>query len=255
MPLRRLHPGLCSVTLRRLPAARVARLAADAGLTCVEWGADVHVPPGDAATAATVRELTAAAGLRVSGYGSYFRAGGTAPEQSDAVVDAACRLGAPRIRIWAGTRGSATATPRDRAAVVDATRRIADTAGAAGVRVAFEFHAGTLTDTAGSTLRLLREVDRPNVGTYWQPPNDAPDAAALAGLREVLPHVAAVHAFSWWPGTERHRLTRREALWRAVIARLRDVDGPELDVLLEFVVDDDPALIAPEAATLAAFTG
>lgn len=254
-PACRIATGLCSVTLRRLPPARVVELAAQAGLACVEWGADVHVPPGDAATAEAVRAHTEAAGLRVSGYGSYFRAGATDPAQLGAIVDTARRLGAPRIRLWAGVLGSAEATPADRTLVVAATRRLADAAGEAGIELAFEFHGGTLTDSATSTLDLLRDVARPNVHTYWQPPNDVPDAPALAGLVRVLPYVAAVHVFSWWPGTERLPLTRRASLWRAAFGHLQGARRAGLDALLEFVPGDDPALIAAEAATLRDLSG
>ena len=62
--------GMCSVTLRALPVDAVLRVAVDAGLACVEWGGDVHVPCGDLAAADRVRALTAAAGLAVASYGS-----------------------------------------------------------------------------------------------------------------------------------------------------------------------------------------
>ena len=51
--------GLVSVTYRRLPAEAVVRLAKDAGLACIEWGSDVHVPessvPGCRSAARTRR--------------------------------------------------------------------------------------------------------------------------------------------------------------------------------------------------------
>jgi hypothetical protein len=120
---------------------------------------------------------------------------------------------------------------------------------AAGVTVAFEFHGGTLTDDPGSTLRLLAEVGHEAVGTYWQPPNDVPDHDVLAGLDTVLDAVAAAHVFSWMPGTHRLPLSARGDLWRDAFTRLRG-RGRTCDVLLEFVPDDDPALLAGEAAAL-----
>src|SRR4051812_32305936 len=67
--------GLCSVTLRRLAVPEVLAAAAAAGLECIEWGGDIHVPPGDSALARQVGAATADAGLQVASYGSYFRAG------------------------------------------------------------------------------------------------------------------------------------------------------------------------------------
>ena len=38
--------GVCSVTFRALSVEEVAQLAASAGVQAIEWGGDVHVPPG-----------------------------------------------------------------------------------------------------------------------------------------------------------------------------------------------------------------
>jgi len=65
-----LQPALCSVTFRALAPPAIAELAASAGLAAVEWGADVHVRPGELVAARTVRSLTEANGLRVASYGS-----------------------------------------------------------------------------------------------------------------------------------------------------------------------------------------
>ncbi|GGZ86441.1 sugar phosphate isomerase/epimerase family protein [Streptomyces bluensis] len=241
--------GLCSVTLRHLDVAGVLAAAVEAGLECVEWGADIHVPAGDEAAAARVRAATEEAGLAVASYGSYYRAGSTDPAAFDGVLRSAVLLGAPRIRIWAGVTGTDETSPEGRTAVVEDTRRAAKLAAEAGVQLAYEFHRNTLTDGADRTLRLLNAVDHPDVRTYWQPPLDLPDAEAVAGLDTVIDRVAAVHAFSWWPGTTRHPLSTRAELWRTVLARLRARRRP-LDVLLEFVPENDEKVLAREARTL-----
>jgi sugar phosphate isomerase/epimerase len=153
------------------------------------------------------------------------------------------------VRIWAGETGSAGATADERGAVAAVTREAARQAAGEGVELAFEFHGGTLTDTAESAVRLLSDVDHPGVRTYWQPPQGEPDSAALDGLDRVLPWVTAVHVFSWWPRDERHPLGTREPLWRAVFSRLAE----PCDALLEFVPGDDPAQVATEAASLLRF--
>ncbi|MGW0583559.1 sugar phosphate isomerase/epimerase family protein, partial [Streptomyces sp. NPDC002920] len=200
-------------------------------------------------TAARVRDATEAAGLAVASYGSYYRAGHTDPAEFEPVLRSAVRLGAPRIRIWAGATGTEATTPAQRSAVVADTRRAAELAAEAGIGLAYEFHRNTLTDGADRTLRLLEEVDRPDVHTYWQPPLDTPDAQALAGLDRLAGQVAAVHAFSWWPATTRLPLDARADLWRTALGRLR---GRHLDVLLEFVPDNDENVLAREAGTLRA---
>jgi 3-dehydroshikimate dehydratase len=245
----RFSAGLCSVTLRHLPVRQVVDVAAAAGLSCVEWGGDRHVPPGNTRAAALARQVGLDQGIRVASYGSYFRAGPDGADGFAAVLASAVALGAPRIRIWAGDVASAAATAQHRRAVVDVARSVAEQASDAGVRVAFEYHGGSLTDTADSAARLLQDVDHPAMGTYWQPPVAAPDAAALDGLERVLPWVAAVHVFSWWPGERRLPLDARAPLWRAVFDALHRT-GRRYDTLLEFVRDDDPAHIVADGATL-----
>lgn len=237
--------GLCSVTYRALPPGEVLAGAAAAGLRLVEWGADVHAPPGDPAALRQLRQRTSDAGLTVSSYGSYWRAGQDDLPAFTDLVESALALGAPRIRVWAGGEGSATVTAGTRKRVTDALRDAATAAAERGVTVATEFHPGTLTDTAASTARLLEDVAHPALSTYWQPPPGEPDDQAVDGLRAVLDQVSAVHVFSWWPDRHRLPLSARESLWRRVIDLV-----PPVDLLLEFVPDDDAGVLAREARTL-----
>ncbi|MES9589823.1 sugar phosphate isomerase/epimerase family protein [Streptomyces sp. NPDC088190] len=243
------RPGICSVTFRRLPAAEVARLAADAGLEAVEWGADVHAPPGDPDTVRAAREASDRHGLICCSYGSYFRAAPGETAGFPGIARAAALLGAPRVRVWAGGAGSDAATPRERSGTAAGLREAARIAADHGLELALEFHGGTLTDTVASTVRLLDEVGADNLRTYWQPPQNAPAEEALAGLRALVERVSAVHVFSWWPGNHRLPLADRADLWSEVFDLL-NARGVPLDALLEFVPGDDPAVLAREAGTL-----
>ncbi|WP_082484198.1 sugar phosphate isomerase/epimerase family protein [Arthrobacter sp. Leaf141] len=240
-----LRPGLCSVTLRAVDIDAVARTAAAAGLAGIEWGSDVHVH--DAGSAAGARSATLAAGLRVMSLGSYYRAGSFGNFAD--VLALATELGAPRIRIWAGDAGSADASAAQWDGVVEDTRRVAALAAARGVSLAFEYHGGTLTDSPETTLDLLHRVDRPGVGTYWQPAVGLTDQAALASLRLVLDHVVGVHAFSWWPATERLSLVARSNLWQGAVDILRSANR-DLEIMLEFVAGDAPENVIADAAAL-----
>jgi sugar phosphate isomerase/epimerase len=247
--------GICSVTLRAHAPADVIRLSAAAGLESIEWGADVHVPPGDPDTANAVGESTRAAGLAVCSYGSYLGDpwGRSSGADIDAVVATAVALGAPRIRVWAGPRSSAAATADDRRAVISRIRRVAALAAAEGIGVALEYHAETLADGLQPTIRILDEVDAPNVSTYWQPRVGASDADALADLAGLGERVSTIHVFSWDAAGARHPLRSRADLWRAALDRAAAMPLMT-DALLEFLPGDDPGLLAGEARDLRTWT-
>lgn len=241
--------GICSVTLRSHSIDEVVAVAAGAGLSGIEWGTDVHVV--DAASADQARQACATAGLKVLSLGSYYRAGDFG--EFDNVVALAVRVGAPRVRIWAGTVKPDDADQQLWEAVVADTRRIAALAADEGLQLAFEYHGGTLTSTLQGTLELLDRVDRTNVGTYWQPAVGLSDQDALASLRQVIGRVAGVHCFSWWPGTERLPLEGRKHLWQAVSDVVREY-GRDMDLMLEFVEGDLPENVVRDAGFLHGIT-
>ncbi|MBM7330523.1 sugar phosphate isomerase/epimerase, partial [Agrobacterium sp. S2] len=91
--MRPFEPGLCSVTFRSLTPQVVIKLAASNGIRAIEWGADVHVPPGDLENARQVAARTAEAGLSVSSYGSYIFAPDFTPDDVTSVLETARALG------------------------------------------------------------------------------------------------------------------------------------------------------------------
>ena len=226
-------PGLVSVTFRQLSPAEIVALTVDAGLAAIEWGGDVHVPLGDFRTAREVAARCADHGIAVEAYGSYYRGSG----DFGPVLATALALGAPRIRVWAGSSADA-----DRAAVAENLRAAAVLAHGEGVAVAVEHHAGTLTETLDSALALYAEV--PELTAYWQPPIGSTTADALVAVPALDP--VAVHVFSWADDGTRLPLAAREDLWRPVLASL----PADRHALLEFVRDDSPAAFAQDAATL-----
>lgn len=241
--------GMCSVTLRALPAAEVVQVAASAGLSRIEWGADVHAPPSDVARVAEVRALTEAAGLTVASCGSYWRAGMSPAADLTSLVTAAVSLGAPRIRVWAGDIGTDQADGSTWDGVVSSLRKACVVARDHDIQLALEFHPNTLTDSVDSTLELLDRVGDDALRTYWQPRLDEETRPSVEGLRRLVPVLAGIHVFSWWPAANRLRLAERADLWSAV-ADFLVAEAAPCDLLLEFVPDDDPTLVAPEAATL-----
>lgn len=247
-----IHPGLVSVTFRKLPPCEVVALARKAELRGIEWGGDFHVPHGEVARAREARELTQEAGLRVAAYGSYYRAGWSEANglSFQSVLDSAVELGAPTIRVWPGMKGSADVDEHARQAVIDDLRRIAAQAAQAGVSITLEFHGGTLTDTNDSASQLLVEVDHTNIFMGWQPHNGEATAECVSGLRAVLPRIGNIHVFHWWPtSADRLPLAEGEARWAEFLRRLRTLPGDRY-ALLEFVPGDSAESLLRDAVTL-----
>ena len=244
-----MKPGLVSITFRQLQPAQIVRACEEAGLGLIEWGGDVHVPHGDLAQARAVRELTRNSGLEVAAYGSYLKLG-SAELSVEAVLDTAAELGAPVVRVWAGTRGSEEATEDDWRRVVEAARRAAEAASARGLRIAYEFHRGTLTDSKLSALQLLEKTNHPCIRCLWQPPIGSTDEQALDSLHAILPRLEHLHVFHWQPDfSNRRPLAEGSERWLKFLRAIATA-GQSPALLLEFVPGNDPAILAREASTL-----
>ncbi|HHX01159.1 MAG TPA: TIM barrel protein [Firmicutes bacterium] len=242
-----IKPGLVSITFRKLSVQEIAHLAAKAELVGIEWGGDVHVPHGDVDTARAVKKLTADAGLEVAAYGSYYRCDDNIPFGS--VLKTAVALGAPLIRVWAGTKGSANTSAEERAEIVENVRKIADMAATEGIKIAFEYHGKTLTDEVASTIQLLQEVDHSNVYTYWQPLPTHSLAERLTGLEQVKPWLTNLHVFSWTDQRERLPLAEGESFWQQYFSVIKDRRQQHY-AMIEFVKDDKPEHLLEDAKTL-----
>lgn len=247
-----IHPGLVSITFRKLSPRQIIDLVAQAGLDAIEWGGDVHASHGDVAKAREIAQMTTDAGLVMPTYGSYYRVGHRADVPFPDVLVSAIALGTPTIRVWAGKVGSAEADTAYWNAVIADSQRIVDLAATEGIGIAYEFHGNTLTDSAESARRLLEEVDRPSLRSLWQPPKGSTVEQNRAGIDAIAPWLSYIHAFSWRiekGQTIRLPLNDYAIEWKEYLARI-DALGGERYALLEFVRNDDPAQFLADAATL-----
>ncbi|MEO8409767.1 MAG: TIM barrel protein [Propionivibrio sp.] len=246
-----IYTGLVSVSFRSLAAAEIIDLARASALDGIEWGGDVHVPPGDADHAACIGQATRSAGLRVSSYGSYFRLGRGA--DFGPMLAAAVALQAPLIRVWAGDRGSQPAERARFASVVAELRDVGRRAARVGIRVALELHENTLTDTIESTCRLVDGTGLPTISCYWQPPHGQSAAERHAGIRRLGQRISNIHVFHWLQDAAgkhlRQTLASGAEEWRQSMTLLRALPGDRF-ALLEFVAHDDPAQLLADACTL-----
>jgi sugar phosphate isomerase/epimerase len=249
--------GLCSVTFRALAPAEVIDVAVAAGIEGIEWGADVHVPPGDEHAASAVAKRCAESGVAIPSYGSYLVLGGqddrtgrrARPERLAQVLATAVELGAGNVRVWCPF-GAPPGSDEDLFARAAADLAAwSSSAADAGLTISLEYHVDTFTETAESAAALLAAAGSPpNLFTYWQPVAGRP---LLDEARAIADHVSHVHVFHWEAGGERRPLAEGDH-WPALLDVLR---GPtrwakERFAFLEFVRDDDPAQLVADAATL-----
>jgi len=241
-----MQTGLVSVTFRGLKFREIIDLVKEAGLDGIEWGGDVHCIPGDAATA---REIAAAmndAELSTISYGSYYNLTGEADFQD--VLDNAVILGTGNIRVWAGVKGSAETDDEERKKIVADAKRIADMAREHDIDISFEYHNHTLTDTLESTVKLLDEINKDNVYTYWQAPGLSDPDDNLNAIKTLIDmkKLKNIHV-NESDGTDRVVLANVKEKWSRFI-KAASPANPAL--LLEFVKGDTIEQFREEAKTL-----
>ena len=234
--------GLLSVTFRSLPFERIIELTSEAELDGIEWGGDVHVPPGELKLAERIGQATRKAGLINFSYGSYWRA----DCEPDKIVETAAALGVQWIRIWAGTLSSAACPPEIRHRTAEYIRQLCRHAG--GMQIAAEKHRNTLTDEAASAARLLDEVAEDNFFCYFQQESNCDNRKELAGLPGE--RIRAVHV-QYCVNRQRMPLKNGFGEWNELLARIPE----NVPALLEFVRDGSVEQYHEDARVLKQLTG
>ncbi|UOQ48339.1 sugar phosphate isomerase/epimerase [Gracilibacillus caseinilyticus] len=244
--------GLCSVTFRDKNPEQLIDLAMEAKLDAIEWGGDVHVPPGEYEVAKQVGELTRSRDLVVSSYGSYYRLADHTGNEFDfeTILETARRLEAPAIRVWAGMQGSADADQAYMEKVAEDARRIADIAAKENISIHLEYHEGTLTDTKESAKQLMETINHQHVFLYWQPANNVSVEERLASIQYLKEWLSNVHIFHWRSYTDRMQLASGMNEWELYLEKIEQDPNMNRYVLMEFVKDDDDRQFLMDAQTL-----
>ena len=240
--------GLVSISFRKHTHEEILKACSDADLKYIEWGGDVHVPHGDVKIAERVKAMTDQYGLKIPEYGSYYVIGQSNPELFDGVLASARALGTSVIRVWPGQNtpsDSITSEQYDR--YVSDAKRICTIAH--DMTIALECHPNSLTDEYHHALAFIRDVDMPNLKTFWQPNQHRPLDYNLDAINALSPYIVSVHVFSWIRKT-RYPLSYCEDAWRKYIELLR---GYDIYYMLEFMHDDSLQTLATTAKILKAW--
>ena len=245
-----MRSGLTSITFRNKSIEEIASITKKACLSQIEWGGDVHCPPGDENAARLALSVTKENGLDVSSYGSYFRLGVNATSEFEEICRAARILCTDVVRIWGYNKDCEQVSSQEYEECIDQARQLSEIAKKYEITVCFEYHRGTLTRKAEYAKKLIDDIACENVRLYWQPNPEISHEENCRELSLVLPYVVNIHCFCWtWDGTNlRHPLSDGRAEWEKYVEIAKK--GNVKNILIEFVKDDEDTAFEDDAKTL-----
>lgn len=242
--------GLVSVSFRAYTPREIAKAAHAAGLSCIEWGSDVHARCDDRARLREIAEIGREYGIPCSSYGTYFRLGQTPMEELSRYIDAAHLLGTNILRLWCGTKSGADLTPAEEEQLLAQCRKAAELAAESGVTLCMECHQGTYTERMSDAMRLMQTVSSPHFRMYWQPFQwlEAEENNRIAAA--LAPYTEHIHVFHW-KGNAHLKLTEGVEEWCGYLSHF----SPPRTLLLEFMPDHRMESLSEEAAALKTIVG
>lgn len=158
--------GLCSVTFRKLSAAKVVEIAKKAGVSYIEWGGDIHVTNKEEAR--IVKSICDNEGIKICSYGSYYRVGCGDKNKWEEICRIAKTMNAASVRVWLGEKGSGETTQADYNRIFDDLKSICSVAKKYKLTVCPECHDNTYNDNTDAFLKIKNELKADNFKTYFQ---------------------------------------------------------------------------------------
>ena len=242
--------GLVSISFRKHTPEEIIQAVKAAGLSCIEWGSDVHAPCRDTERLYEIARLQKEYGITCSSYGTYFRLGVTPLEELSDYIAAAGMLGTNILRLWGGTKKGADMPPEELADSTDTCPKAAAMAEEAGVILCLECHMLSVTETPDYAVSLMEAVNSPAFRMYWQPFQWLAPEGSLAVARAVAPYAEHLHVFNWHGG-ERFPLAEAVEDWKRYLTAFTT----PRTLLLEFMPDDRIETLPTEAEALRAIIG
>ena len=242
--------GLVSISFRGHSPEEIIKAVKAAGLSCIEWGSDIHAPCKDIQRLHEIAALQKEHGIECSSYGTYFRLGHTPMEELSDYIAAAKLLGTNILRLWCGDKSGADMIEPEREALFAACRKATEIAEASGVTLCMECHMRSFTERPEDTAALMEAVSSPAFRMYWQPFQWLDTEGSLAVARAVAPFAEHIHVFNW-QGSGKFPLVEAVGDWRRYLSVF---DTPRT-LLLEFMPDDRLETLPAEAEALKTIVG
>lgn len=242
--------GLVSISFRKHTPEEILEAVKNAGLSCVEWGSDIHAPCTDSNKLHKIAALQKEYGITCSSYGTYFRLGETPIEELENYMKAAKILGTDILRLWCGNKSGKDMTTQERMNLLSVCKSAAALAESHNVKLCMECHMKTFTEDPDDAVWLMKAVDSPYFRMYWQPFQWQDVGTNLENARKIAPYAEHIHVFHWQGD---RKLTLAEAIqdWRAYLKEFTASRA----LLLEFMPDDQIASLSAEAGALKTILG
>ena len=242
--------GLVSRSFRKHTPEEIIQAVKAAGLSCIEWGSDVHAPCKDTDRLQSIAALQKEYGIECSSYGTYFNLETHSLNDLPDYIAAAGILGTNVLRLWGGTKKGADMTAEELSVFTNTCRRAAAMAEEAGVILCLECHMRSVTETPDCAVSLMETVTSPHFRMYWQPFQWLDTEGSLAVAKAVAPYARHIHVFNW-RGGDRFPLLDAVEDWKAYLTAFTT----PRTLLLEFMPDDRMESLPTEADALRAIIG
>ena len=237
--------GLVSISFRKNTVEEIFCAVKNAGLTCIEWGSDIHAPFDDTEKLQKIAKLQKEYGIECCSYGTYFTLGVNPLEELEEYIKAAKILGTDILRLWCGNKSSKDYTAKEKVKFFETCKKAAKIAEKHNVKFCMECHNFTFTDTKETALELMKEVNSPAVRMYWQPNQYTSVEENFAYAELLKDYTEHLHVFNW-QGDNRYPLEESVNLWKEYL----NILGDNKHLLLEFMPDDKIETLPIETAAL-----
>lgn len=248
--------GLTSISFRELNYKEIIGMCAKNKVDLIEWGGDIHVPPGDLDRAKKIGLATRNQGIKTPSYGSYYRLSENENIQQSflVVLETAEALGAQLIRVWAAsTKGVKDLNKACDKNIIE-LKTICQMAAQRNMAIGLEYHRGSLTETKEMTLKILKGTGMDNLYTYWQMNPDISHKERLEEIKYLKEYICSVHVFYWIAGEDkdiRLPLSKGREYWEEYWELLRACNCP---MIMEFVKDNKVGQLVEDLKELSVLT-
>ena len=242
--------GLVSVSFRQHSPQEILDAVKAAGLSCIEWGSDVHAPCRDLARLREIAEMQKEYEVFCSSYGTYFRLGETPIGELSDYIAAAKALGTDILRLWGTRKSGKDMTEEERKDLLELCRTVAKIAEDSGVTFCLECHKNTFTENPDDSVWLMQSVNSPHFRMYWQPFQWQNVDENIINAKKIAPYAEHIHVFNW-KGDRKLPLADSVGEWQEYIK----VFSTPRTLLLEFMPNGTLEELAAENAALRAIIG